>query len=309
VSNDVRRLLTAAVGIPIALGIVWYGGVALALLVIAGAVLGTRELFDLAEKAGIRPLRGLGMGLAALAPFATWLLASEGPGGAGGAMFGTKVADGVLAVFGGIPLWLFSQWPLAAALTPPLVLASVLWKRAPDQHPLGAAAVTLLGPLYCGVLPSALLVIRYAAGPDRSWAATWLVFFPFAVTWLCDSFAMWGGKLIGGPKLAPTVSPGKTRAGAIAGVVGGVVTALLYVPLALAPVGRAFSLGVAALMGLVLAVTAQVGDLAESLLKREAGVKDSGGLIPGHGGVLDRLDSLYFVLPVAALLFRAFGVL
>jgi phosphatidate cytidylyltransferase len=237
------------------------------------------------------------------------LLASEQPGGAGVSLFGTRVGGGVLGFLGGIPLWLFTQWPLAAALTLPLVLVSVLWKRAPDQQPLGAAAVTLLGPLYCGVLPSALLVIRYAAGPDRSWAATWLVFFPFVVTWLCDSFAMWGGKLIGGPKLAPRVSPGKTRAGAIAGVVGGVVTALLYVPLALAPVGRAFSLGVAGVMGVVLAVTAQVGDLAESLLKREAGVKDSGALIPGHGGVLDRLDSLYFVLPVAALLFRAFGVL
>ena len=307
-SNDLRRVITAAVGIPIALGIVWYGGLALALLVIVAAVLGTRELFDLAEHAGTRPLRGLGMTLAALAPFTTWLLASEQPGGAGFTVFGAPVGGGILGLLGRIPLWLFSQWPLAAALTPPLILACVLWKRRPEQHPLGAAAVTLFGPLYCGVLPSALLVIRYAAGPDRSWAATWLVFFPFVVTWLCDSFAMWGGKLIGGPKLAPVVSPGKTRAGAVAGVVGGVLTALLYVPLALAPFGRAFSLGAAAAMGLVLAVTAQVGDLAESLLKREAGVKDSGGLIPGHGGVLDRLDSLYFVLPVAALLFRAFGV-
>lgn len=306
-SNDLRRVITAAIGIPIALGVVWYGGFALAVLVIAAAVLGTRELFGLAEKTGIRPLRGLGMVLAALAPFATWLLASEQPGG-GSMTFGANPAGGVLGILSGIPLWLFSQWPLAAALTPPLVLAGVLWKRAPEQHPLGAAAVTLLGPFYCGVLPSALLVIRYAAGPDRSWAATWLVFFPFAVTWLCDSFAMWGGKLVGGPKLAPRVSPGKTRAGAISGLLGGVVTALVYVPLALQPVGRAFPLGTAAVMGFLLAVTAQIGDLAESLLKRDAGVKDSGNLIPGHGGVLDRLDSLYFVLPVAALLFRAFGV-
>jgi phosphatidate cytidylyltransferase len=115
--------------------------------------------------------------------------------------------------------------------------------------------------------------------------------------------------MIGGPKLAPTVSPGKTRAGGVAGLIGGVVTGILYVPLALEPVGRAMPLGVAVFMGLALAVTAQIGDLAESLLKREAGVKDSSTLIPGHGGVLDRLDSLYFVLPVAALLYRAFGIL
>jgi phosphatidate cytidylyltransferase len=135
------------------------------------------------------------------------------------------------------------------------------------------------------------------------------VFFPLVVTWLCDSFAMWGGKAIGGAKLWPEVSPGKTRAGAIAGLLGGVVAALLYVPLALAPVGRAFPLLAAALMGLGIAVVAQLGDLAESLFKREAGVKDSSNLIPGHGGVLDRFDSLYFVLPTTALLYRAFGVL
>ena len=208
-----------------------------------------------------------------------------------------------------IPLWLFMQWPLAGALIPIGVLTAVLWKRAPGDRPLAAAAVTLFAPLYCGVLPAALLVIRYAAGPGKSWGATWLVFFPLVVTWLCDSFAMWGGKAIGGPKLMPTVSPGKTRSGAIAGLAGGVVTALLYVPLALAPVGRAFPLALAAGMGFVIALVAQVGDLAESLLKRDAGVKDSSALIPGHGGVLDRLDSLYFVLPVTALLYRAFGVL
>lgn len=292
-SNLLTRIAVALVAIPVALGLVWYGGLPLALLVMLAAVLGTRELFALAELTGVRPLRGLGMTLAALAPFTTWLLAGERP----------------MLDFGFFPLFLFVQWPLAGALIPVVVLAWILARRAPGERPLSVAAVTLMGPLYCGVLPSALLVIRYAAGPERSWAATWLVFFPLAVTWLCDSFAMWGGKMIGGPKLFPSVSPGKTRSGAVAGVLGGVVTAVLFVPLALAPVGRSFSLGLAAAMGLVIAVVAQLGDLVESLFKREAGVKDSSALIPGHGGVLDRLDSLYFVLPVTAFLYRAFGVL
>lgn len=305
-SNLLTRVLVAAVAIPVALLIVWYGGVPLALLVIVAAVLATRELFDLAEKTGVRPLRGLGMVLAALAPFTTWLLA----GGRAVEAVQPAASDSAGArALADIPLWLFVQWPLAGAMIPLVVLTAVLWRRAPGDQPLSVAAVTLLAPLYCGVLPAALLVIRYAAGPGKSWAAAWLVFFPLVVTWLCDSFAMWGGKLIGGPRLMPSVSPGKTRSGAIAGLVGGVATALLYVPLALAPVGRAFPLALAAGMGLAIAVVAQVGDLAESLLKRAAGVKDSSGLIPGHGGVLDRLDSLYFVLPVTALLYRAFGVL
>ena len=305
-TNNVTRVAVAAVAIPLALGIVWYGGFALALLVMVAAVLGTRELFGLAERNGVRPLRGLGLTLAALAPFVTWLLASE-PATAFGTDSGSL--SGTLALLGAIPAWLLAQWPLAAAITPILVMAGILAKRSPADRPLSAVAVTLFAPIYCGALPSALLVIRYAAGPGHSWPATWLVFFPLAVTWICDSFAMWGGKLIGGPKLAPTISPGKTRAGGIAGLLGGTLAAVLFVPLVLEPMGKGFPLAVAAAMGLILAATAQVGDLAESLLKREADVKDSSGLIPGHGGVLDRLDSLYFVLPVAALLFRAFGVL
>lgn len=308
-SNNVSRVAVAAVAIPLALGIVWYGGFALALLVMVVAALGTRELFDLAQQNGIRPLRGLGLTLAVLAPFVTWLLASEPATAFAMDIFGLPVLSGALVLLGGIPAWLLAQWPLAAAITPILVLSGVLWKRSPADRPLAVAAVTLFGPIYCGALPSALLVIRYAAGPGQSWPAAWLVFFPLAVTWICDSFAMWGGKLVGGPKLAPTISPGKTRAGGIAGLLGGVLAAVVFVPLALEPMGKGFPLAIAAVMGLILAATAQVGDLAESLLKREAGVKDSSALIPGHGGVLDRLDSLYFVLPVAALLFRAFGVL
>jgi phosphatidate cytidylyltransferase len=301
VSNQLQRILAAAIAIPLALAAVWRGGLVLVLLVTAVAVLGTRELYRLAERTGIRPLVPLGLVLVGLAPVLIWIW--TGP--VGGAL--DPVASFVAAAFS--PLWLWAPWPLSGVLMLLVVLAGVLIRRAPDQRPLASAGVTLLGIVYTGLLPGALLLIRFEAGPDRSWAATWLVFFPLVVTWLCDSFAMWGGQAFGRTRLWPQVSPGKTRAGGVAGLVGGVGGALIYVPLVLAPAGRAFSLGQAALMGLVIAVAAQVGDLVESLFKREAGVKDSSGLIPGHGGVLDRFDSLYFVLPVTLVLYRAFGIL
>jgi phosphatidate cytidylyltransferase len=301
VSNQSLRIVTALVAIPLAVLVVWLGGLVLVVLVALIAGLGTRELFGLAERNGVRPLRGFGIVLAVLVPVVTWVVASPLNGGL------NPVESFVVTLLS--PFWLWLEWPWWTILAPVVVLAVALFSRRPTQRPLAAAAVTLLGPVYCGLLPASILLIRFAAGPERSFAATWLVFFPLAVTWLCDSFAMWGGKLIGGPKLWPEVSPGKTRSGTLSGLVGGVVAALVYVPLVLEPVGRAIPLIQAAAMGLTLAVVAQVGDLVESLLKREAGVKDSGTLIPGHGGVLDRFDSLYFVLPVAAVFYRGLGVI
>src|SRR2546430_996746 len=113
---------------------------------------------------------------------------------------------------------------------------------------------------------------------------------------------------VGGAKLAPVLSPRKTWAGAVGGIVGGLVAALVYGPLVLDRVALRLGVVQLATVGVVVAVAAQVGDVAESLFKREAGVKDSSSLIPGHGGVLDRLDSLYFVLPATAGLLRLFGV-
>ena len=300
-NNQAQRVATAAVGIPLAAVVVWNGGLPLVLVVALIAWLGTRELFDLAERTGVRALRPVGMLLAALVPLVTWLVTTPLERSL------NPVEGFVASVLA--PLWLWVQWPLVVVLIPVLVLGVVLFRRTPAQRPLAVAAVTLLGPVYCGLLPSALLLTRFAAGPDRSLAAAALVFFPLVITWLCDSFAMWGGKAIGGPKLWPEISPGKTRSGGVAGLLGGTVAALAYVPLVLTPLGRGIPLGQAVVTGLVISLVAQLGDLVESLFKREAGVKDSGSLIPGHGGVLDRFDSLYFVLPVAALLYRGFGIL
>ncbi|MBA2627046.1 MAG: phosphatidate cytidylyltransferase, partial [Gemmatimonadales bacterium] len=203
-----------------------------------------------------------------------------------------------------------ARWgPMAGALWLVALLTWALARRAAGDRPLSSVAVTVLAVLYTGALPAFLLVIRHGTEPVRSWPGTWLVFFPLVVTWVCDTAAMFGGRAIGGPKLAPSVSPGKTRSGSVAGVVGGILVAVIF-RFAVFP-----SLGLAAhglhliLMAAVLSVVGQVGDLAESLFKREASVKDSSTLIPGHGGVLDRFDSLYFVIPVAAVMYRLFGLI
>jgi phosphatidate cytidylyltransferase len=119
---------------------------------------------------------------------------------------------------------------------------------------------------------------------------------------------MFGGKAFGGPKMAPVLSPNKTWSGSLTGLFASVAVSVIYAATILRRGGIAVSLGEAVVGGVVVSAAGQLGDLAESLFKREAGAKDSSTLLPGHGGVLDRLDSLYFALPVSALLFIAFGI-
>jgi phosphatidate cytidylyltransferase len=131
-----------------------------------------------------------------------------------------------------------------------------------------------------------------------------LLFYPLILTWVGDSAAMTGGRAFGGAKMAPVVSPNKTWAGGISGLFGTVALSLIYAAVVFKRAGISVSVVEALLMGVVISVAGQVGDVVESLFKREVGVKDSSALLPGHGGVLDRLDSLYFVLPVTALLYH-----
>lgn len=285
-SNLVRRIAVAAVGVPVALGLAYWGGWPLVALLALVGPLGVRELFAFAERQGIRPSPVFGyVTAAAIAP----------------AVYASYVA----------PQWralAALAWPYLAALWLIALLTWALAARRPTERPLGAAAVTLLAVLYAGALPAFLIPIRHALHGTQSWAGAWLVFFPLVVTWICDTFAMFGGKAFRGPRLAPTVSPGKTRSGSAAGVVGALLVAMVFGLVVFPRLGVTAPLGDLLLMAAVLSVVGQVGDLVESLFKREAGMKDSGTLIPGHGGVLDRLDSLYFVIPVAAALYRALGL-
>jgi phosphatidate cytidylyltransferase len=145
-------------------------------------------------------------------------------------------------------------------------------------------------------------VLRYHDYAVGRTAGAAVVMFPILLTWASDIGAYAVGRLAGRRKLIPAVSPGKTVEGALGALVVTTLAAVAYERLALRPLAQlAIAPWWAAAFGLAISLAAQLGDLAESLLKRDAGVKDSSHLLPGHGGILDRFDSLFFVLPVSAL--------
>jgi phosphatidate cytidylyltransferase len=275
VSELAKRILAALVAAPLALAMIYLGGLPLAAFLAAVSAGCAWELYRIARAGGIDPLDPLGIPLAGAVPLAVYA-ASIG------------VFRPSLAV------------PAVALL---VILAAVIWARGTQGRPLGAAAVTVLGVLYTGGMLSfgyALREYPYAIG-DR--AGSVLVAFPLVLTWASDIGAFFVGRTVGGRKLIPSVSPAKTVSGALGGVATTVIASWLYVRFALAPMASlTMTLPAMLLFGFVVSVAAQIGDLAESLLKREGNVKDSSRLIPGHGGLLDRLDSLLFVLPVAYLL-------
>jgi phosphatidate cytidylyltransferase len=148
------------------------------------------------------------------------------------------------------------------------------------------AAALVLGVAYIfGAWRTGILL----RGISRHW-----LLFGLMINWVGDTGAYYIGKNFGRHKLMPRVSPGKSWEGAIASVLSSVLFGIIYLPLAI----RGTPLWIAAVFAVVANVAGQVGDLAESAIKRSAGVKDSGAMLPGHGGLLDRLDSTMFALPV-----------
>jgi phosphatidate cytidylyltransferase len=161
-----------------------------------------------------------------------------------------------------------------------------------------AQASLALGALYVGLACIAVVWLRNDAAAGRP-----NVFFLVLIVWASDVGAYLAGRLIGGPRLAPRISPGKTWAGGAGGLVAAVGIGI-FVAVWTTEGGN---LGRVALVAACLGVVAQAGDLLESLIKRRFGVKDSGRLIPGHGGLLDRLDGMLAAAPAAALLALALG--
>ena len=291
-SELAKRVLVSVVAAPLALWIVLAGGAPLAALLAIVSAVGAWEFYRIARGTGAHPLADVGIALAGLVPLA------------------------VHASY----LGLFTVRPSLVALLVLVLLGATIWLRGVEGRPLGSAASTLLGVVYTAGMLGFAYAIRYhdsvagydvvgakhlALGPLSMRIAPGgvLLIFPLIITWASDIGAYVTGRTIGGRKLIPSVSPGKTVAGAVGGLVASMLVSLLFARSVLVP---AASLGFtpwgALLFGGLISVAAQVGDLFESLIKRDGGVKDSSHIIPGHGGVLDRVDSLLFVLPVAYLL-------
>jgi phosphatidate cytidylyltransferase len=266
-----KRILTAIVGLPILLYTVWsqspYFFVALTTF---AALLALTEFYALAEKVGCKPqviLRYGGYG-AALVVLSSFLF--EEPSLAVGAMIALSIVS------------------LAAAL------------GSPEQIKLSLISVssTVFGVIYVALLPGCLIGVRVL--PDvvgrltAPHLASKLLTMFFAMVMLTDTGAYYVGRSIGRHKLAPRISPGKTIEGAIGGFATAVLTGFLckFVFFHEIPIVHALALGAA------IGSVGQIGDLAESMLKRGAGVKDSGNLLPGHGGMLDRVDSILFCAPI-----------
>ena len=276
-SEELRsRLLVVALVAPVGVFAVYLGSWYFTALVVVIAALTAREFYALVTDRSVRPLVWLGVPAAVLLV----LVAAYEPS--------------------------FQAWgnrALALLLLLGLVASGLSIVIGKTDQPLLSAAVTVSGVLYTGGTLSFALLLRYL--PEVRPATSLhplegflLLMFPVAVTALGDTAAYFVGKRMGSRRLAPQVSPGKTVEGSIGGLAGAMVTGFL-VGLVMDDLGSlVLSAPVCAFIGLILGIAGQLGDLSESLLKREAGVKDSGRLLPGHGGVLDRFDSLLFTVPL-----------
>ena len=259
----IKRVLTSIVLIPVLYVIVWeLPPVYFMGLVVVAAVIGQYEFYRMAGHRGIRPLAVLGVALGVLVSIAIDFYQPDFRGGRGGAFLVTFCVLLVTVVR------LFSSRPVEGAIED--------------------VSATLLGIFYVAMLFGFQMALR-AGDHGRQW-----LMFMYLVIWASDTGAYYIGTSLGKHKLYPKISPKKSVEGLIGGMVAAAGAALLCRAWFLPAVGVLE----AAVLGLVLAAAGTLGDLVESLFKRSVGVKDSGSLIPGHGGMLDRMDSMLFAAPM-----------
>ena len=304
-SNLAPRVAVALVAIPFILYTSYRGGMLFVLFVLAIGILALLEFFGLAKAKGSNPQTIVGIiGLTAL-HFS---------------FFHEQIQNFILPYFidtGGISLLMKLQMVLTSLFLFLTIVMIVELFRNKGSVFLNAGS-TIFGVMYVGIFLASLTGIRELFGAEfpyhlaiqffpassaltdealRSATYTWggvTIIAILVSIWMCDTAAYFGGLSMGKHKLFPRVSPNKSWEGAVWGFVGALLTMIIFQHYFL----PYLKLHQAIVIGIIIGVFGQIGDLIESLLKRDAGVKDSSELIPGHGGVFDRFDSLIFVSPL-----------
>ncbi len=271
-SSLASRLVSVSVLIPIVIAAAWWYW-STAILVWVCVVIGIAELYGIMRRGGYTPRASVGLAVGLLICVATAFQPS-------------------------------TRLDLSEAAIGLSILISLAYELLPRDRSdsLLSWALTFSGAYYIGGLLSYFILLAQLDTPLRGgWlaflhippATSW-IFLALAITWLQDTAAYFVGRSLGRHKMAPVLSPKKSWEGAAGGFVTSILTALL----AVAILGLPISYAAAALIGAAAGVAGPIGDLVESLIKRQIGIKDSGQLIPGHGGILDRIDSLIFTTPV-----------
>lgn len=257
------RIVSGVIGIAVAAWLVHLGGVPFLITVMALTAIGLLEFYRMVAKKGIRPFRVVGI-LAGLIIV-------------GMAYFSSMTLTTVTMIIPALVLALF-------------LVFSIQLHKFGTEDAIRNVGITFFGIFYVAGLMAHFVLLRNIDNPILPGEfAIWLA---LICTWSTDSCAYFVGRSMGKRPLAPKISPKKTIAGFLGGLVGGSLAGFIYsIVIQFDPVK-------AAIIGLGIAFVGQIGDLFESALKRDAGVKDSGNLIPGHGGALDRFDSTMFTIPL-----------
>lgn len=258
-----KRILVGLIALSIVVPIVVFGGIWSAALVLWMCIGGGHEFYSLLERSHYRPAKWIGY---------TWIT--------------------VIVVYYAHPLW--SPWfpdisPDQTGLLTLIIVSTLVYSLLDKEKPIQSWFTTLVGILYIGILGGQALALRLLEN------GLWWLTLGALITWANDTAAYFTGVNLGRHYIWPRLSPKKTWEGTIGGLLGAGVICLLYFLLFPAPDN--VSIGLVVGMGIVGGIFGLFGDLSVSMIKRQIGVKDSGNVFPGHGGMLDRMDSLLFVIP------------